>query len=123
MSWNPADYNETSDEKLYRMFNLRVFGQRKPDVIQDTSGHTHLESVDLESIQIYPNPARTGWKLSGTVPGVNYFLYSSQGQLLRHGTSEDADWWIPRDSLPEGVYFLHLEYDGGSTKRKLILQD
>lgn len=75
--------------------------------------YAHIEGQQpLRSWAIaYPNPTTTA--ITVIVPeAAHYALYSFYGQLLRQGSIAETE-TLSLESLPAGIYLLHLRYRGG----------
>ncbi len=116
MSWNPNDYPETSDEKLYRLFNLRVYGTRKPDVPEDSSGNTGLKQPETKQFRAYPNPASDHITLDVkefSVTGLHAVVVDIQGRILVYEEMDKEPERINLHGFPAGIYQVLL-MDGES---------
>ncbi len=76
-----------------------------------------LPEIELNSIDVYPNPARNFIVIHGQA-GSYYELYNSAGTLILKGRCTSQKEQIATTNLPADVYFLTI----GQKRHKVILQ-
>lgn len=75
----------------------------------------------LETITIYPNPARTKLKITSSfINNMTYSLNNIHGQLLQEGTINTGVDVLNVSKLPKGVYILSIKTDVGIMIKKII---
>lgn len=125
MTWNPNDYPETSDEKLYRLFNMRVYGTRKPDMPEDSSGNTGMEQVETSQFRVYPNPASAYLTLDymefrGT--SLHALVVDMQGRIVMDKVLQKEQDKISLGTFPEGMYqVLLMDDEAILTRARFVL--
>jgi hypothetical protein len=73
-----------------------------------------------ESIQIYPNPARTyvNIEVSNELKDIEYFIFNQTGEMMLNGILKSTSSRIDLSSLAEGIYLIKT---GDVFLRKLII--
>ena len=84
-----------------------------------TSGESVNEN-DEESVKVFPNPCENSFTIEAK-GHCEYALYNILGQCVFSGTFIDKT-QIETTPMQQGIYFLHLNNDGGSQVEKLIIE-
>ena len=74
-----------------------------------------VENEDLE-FSIYPNPVRETLTVKANGDWSSYSIIGLDGQIISQGTTISQ---IDVSGLPQGIYILQLNHEGGSTVQKL----
>ena len=72
--------------------------------------------TDFSGIIVYPNPAKEVLNISTTL-NIEVSLYDMSGKKLR---SKVTDKQIDLRNLPQGIYFLQINYEGKIYNKKII---
>ena len=76
-------------------------------------------SFDLDRILVYPNPTSEVLFISSEGAAVQTIaIYDPLGQLIREQTGEVTQ--VDVSALPQGVYFMEINFDDGKTVQKFI---
>jgi hypothetical protein len=89
------------------------------DYCADGSGTVDIEEVDFKNIVIYPNPT-TGKLNIRTSLDISYTLFDFTGRIIFENSKERT---IDITTLPNGVYFLSIEYNGKRFNKRIIKED
>lgn len=80
------------------------------------------QSRERATFSLHPNPSSTNLTLElNTNQTVNYTLQNLNGQTMLEGSFEHTT-QIRTSSLPNGIYFLHLQCEGILETRKIVVQ-
>ena len=124
-TWNDQDYSETSDQRLYRLFNLRVY-----------SSGLSVSNEDEQSVptsfalrQNYPNPFNPTTNIEFDVAhtsNVSLEVYNIVGQrvaTLVNGVQSAGTHMVQwnASSQASGIYFLRIQSEAGVLIRKMML--
>lgn len=82
---------------------------------------TSLSEITISDIQIYPNPVKEGFSISGIGYEAKLTISNMNGITILSQTINDND-YIPVSSLPTGLYIVKIEITEGSIIKKLIKQ-
>ncbi len=82
-----------------------------------------IGELDLSSVQLYPNPAKSQVLISNLVSVQKVYLVDVTGQVHQEirATKGQSEVLVSRQSLPSGVYFLKMEFDEGNTLVKKVV--
>lgn len=125
--WEDEDYDEFSDQRLYRKFRMRIFGSPltvNNEVVVD------LETPKVFSLsQNYPNPFNPSTNIEFTVPeksSVKLEVYDITGRLIstlfegiKSPGSYSINWNAQGNS--SGVYLLKMQTSNGIQTKKMTL--
>jgi len=81
------------------------------------SAVTGIDAVASDNLQVYPNPSNGSLKISST-HNCNYQVLSISGQLLESGVVLNQSLDLNQEN---GIYFLHLQFEDGSSATKKII--
>ncbi len=108
MTWNPNEFGEFSDEKLYRLFNIRIFGEKKPYVAPSVS----KDNIEELSVKFYPNPANQEINIESDGE-IEISLLDIQGKeidlKINRGRTDISE-------LKSGTYLIKIENRAGVTR-------
>lgn len=124
--WNDEDYDEFSDERLYRKFRMRIFGSELP--VNNETLETDIPT-DFSLSQNYPNPFNPSTNIEFSVPekaNIQIEVFDIAGRLIEvlfngeknagiHSVTWDAG------SHSSGIYLLRMHSPRGIETRKMIL--
>lgn len=102
----------------------------EPAVIQAALFFAQYLSIEVganepsaaERIKVFPNPARESFRLFGAPIGARATLTDFGGHTLRQFSIDDATEPIDMSAMSSGVYWLHLDWKGGSWTGKVIVE-
>ncbi len=82
----------------------------------------NTDDINLNTVQLYPNPSKNFFNVSARSPFTNVTIYSQTGQLVRtltfeNGSTEER---IATDDLATGIYLLEVSGTSGKAWKKLI---
>ncbi len=124
--WDDEDYSETSDQRLYRKFRMRIFGSQIP-VTNEKNDSDIPASFALS--QNYPNPFNPSTNIEFSVPekaNIKIEVYDIAGRLvdiLFNGVKNPGFHsltWDAKDNS-SGLYLLRMQTPKGIETRKMIL--
>lgn len=72
----------------------------------------------LKGLNLYPNPAQNSIKIEGISSQINYAVYSSTGQNLLKGVSNEQE--IDVSELEAGTYIIHIQTKEGQASLKFV---
>lgn len=75
----------------------------------------HLVKLDLE-VQVYPNPAGSGWQLSHVPKGASLQLCDMSGKIVYNAIAADTEINIPAAYMAPGNYILRLKTEQGEAR-------
>jgi hypothetical protein len=70
----------------------------------------HDDKIEADNIQVFPNPARSHWRIRSSMPISQMVLLDNRGQQL-HSWSGECPTVIAAGSLMPGGYYLRLKVD------------
>ena len=79
-------------------------------------------SIAGSTLQAYPNPARHAVRVAGLSGRSDLILRDMSGQTVLQQTTDKQETTLDVSALPRGMYFLHLNGNGGAAARKIVLQ-
>jgi hypothetical protein len=82
----------------------------------------NTDDINLNTVQLFPNPSKNFFNVSARSPFTNVTIYSQTGQLVRtltfeNGSTEER---IATDDLATGIYLLEVSGTSGKAWKKLI---
>lgn len=86
----------------------------------NSNGQVVLSSAG--QLQIFPNPAKDQFTLSGLIPGSIVVMRNLQGDILWQNTVSSSILSVPAVDLPKGLYLLNIAYQHSSEWRKVVLE-
>ena len=89
------------------------------DYCATNNGTVDIEEIDFKNIIIYPNPT-TGKLNIKTTLDITYTLFDFTGRIIAENSKERI---IDITTLPNGVYFLSIEYNGKRFNKRIIKED
>lgn len=108
MTWNPNEFGEFSDEKLYRLFNIRIFGEKKPYVAPSVS----KDNIEELTVKLFPNPANQEINIESEGE-IKISLLDIQGKeidlKINRGRTNISE-------LKSGTYLIKIENRAGVTR-------
>ncbi|HKJ40525.1 MAG TPA: alpha-amylase family glycosyl hydrolase [Sunxiuqinia sp.] len=110
---NSSQMNFTLAPGEYHLFSTRQFDQ--PHI---STENTTIKLVN--DIQVYPNPASDYVIVKSPSPVVDAYLYSIQGNLIKHISDAGTSPHIRLNSLKNGIYILKINTQQFSKKIKII---
>jgi hypothetical protein len=84
-----------------------------------TCGQLGLEDIELDSIILYPNPAKGNVTIS-LKSSASYSLVSMLGQHIQKGTFIYGDNTLDISKLAKGLYILNVKTAQGTATKKII---
>lgn len=92
-------------------------------VVTGTLSNNDVPSLE-NTLQVYPNPSDGRFNLQwDNAPSYNYQIYDVSGKLLQQKrditTRQHA---LDLEGVAQGVYFLHIQSEGSTITKKLIVQ-
>ncbi len=82
-----------------------------------TNSTISLAEMELQQIEIYPNPARDFIFLKNAHGAESFEIFNANGKVLRCGRLTDR---VDLRTLESGVYFLRLKTKGKATVRRIL---
>lgn len=67
-----------------------------------------IPTVEKTNVQVFPNPAKEQWSITGVPGGTNMALTDINGHVLWRHTSDGKEIIIPANSIDTGNYILNL---------------
>ncbi|MEQ9266899.1 MAG: G8 domain-containing protein [Balneolaceae bacterium] len=123
--WNDQDYKETDDQRLYRLFNLRIYGSP----LQTSNEEDDELPTEFSLDQNYPNPFNPSTTIQFDVAETSQIslqIFDMTGRLVETLVNEQKtagsysiSW--KADSQASGVYFLRMVSPAGIQTRKMLL--
>ena len=83
---------------------------------------TAINDIPKTAYWIFPNPAHNELNIKGSVVPNSVRMYNITGQLVYETAACSTDMRISVATMPEGVYFIKIDSDNGSTTQKLIIK-
>ena len=77
-------------------------------VIQDPSLSVRARETRMPSLRAQPNPAGSEWTISGLPSRATLELFDAQSRSMHRVAVSGDTATIPADTLPPGIYFLHV---------------
>jgi len=109
-------------------YSVSGSGLIQQDGVSDVDGNEQIdismlpnarEDFSMESLNLYPNPARNFVIVSGVQGELKYSVLNPAGEILSSGITENSR--IVFDLKP-GMYFVRMEQNGLFQVRKLMIQ-
>ncbi len=124
--WDDEDYSETSDQRLYRKFRMRIFGSEIP--VNNEKDDSDIPT-DFALSQNYPNPFNPSTNIQFSVPeraNIKIEVYDVTGRLVdilfngeKNVGIHSISWDAKNNS--SGLYLLRMQTHKGIETRKMIL--
>lgn len=123
--WNDQDYKETDDERLYRKFNVRIYGTELP--VSNENDDSIPGTFTL--YQNYPNPFNPSTSIQFDIPEssqIRLEVFDVTGRLvstLFDGVKNAGTYTLQWDAKnnASGIYFLKLSSAGFVSTQKVTL--
>jgi len=124
--WDDLDYDEFSEERLYRKFRIRIYGSELP-VNNEKDGFDIPTNFGLS--QNYPNPFNPSTNIEFSVPvrsSIKIEVYDINGRLVdilfngeKNAGIHSISWDAKNNS--SGFYLLRMQSPKGIETRKMLL--
>jgi hypothetical protein len=79
-----------------------------------------ITDVNIETIKLYPNPAKNNIKITSNKVIEKLRVYDINGRTLKTIEMSIADYSLDISSLSKGVYFLEIESDNYKTAKRFV---
>lgn len=79
-----------------------------------------IEDVENDGIVLHPNPASSQFSLAGTKALESVQLVDMHGRVVKRFTEAAANYDI--SEIQEGVYFVHIEFEGFTSIKQLVIR-
>jgi hypothetical protein len=86
----------------------------------NSNGQVVLSSTG--QLQIFPNPAKDQFTMSGLIPGSTVIMRNPQGDVLWQNTVSSTTLSVPAVDLAKGLYLLNITYQRSSEWRKVVIE-
>lgn len=120
VSWNAGDSPQTRLKEWLDPINS---GQTTIETVQNLLNIPNFQYTG--TLDIYPNPASTEIIVENSrYPNLSYAFYNLLGQQLMAGSMNNSMNVLNIESLPEGIYLLHLidQDSKGEVTKKVVVQ-
>ncbi|MBI4931409.1 MAG: T9SS type A sorting domain-containing protein [Bacteroidetes bacterium] len=81
-----------------------------------------VESTNTNNINIYPNPSSGTFTIETTEQESELIILNTLGEIILSQKIQNGKTEIDLSNQPNGIYFLHLTSENGTTTKKLSIQ-
>ncbi|KOS07270.1 cadherin [Flavobacterium akiainvivens] len=110
-----ATFGEDIDGELY------VAGKNNGTVYKITDSTAGLENVTNAVFSLYPNPAKNQVTVNLNAESATLAVYDLGGKILMQQELHNAENSVDTAALQQGIYFVQVSHNGGSTLQKLAI--
>lgn len=125
--WYKDNSSINSDTLYYTIrssdgsYKVKVTNTLGCSIFSETYNTTGENTINSQSIRIYPNPSKGDVTIESSLPDYNVTLTDIRGKVLFQ-TKGSHHTIVSLDQLPIGVYFLRIHNDSSSFNVKLMVQ-
>ncbi|MGG7666965.1 T9SS type A sorting domain-containing protein [Dyadobacter sp. BHUBP1] len=110
-----TDEAPIADKNYYRLKQMDFNGQHEYSLIRVV--HFGV----MNDFNIYPNPVKSEVSIDGLAGAGTIRLYDTTGRVIANKAVSETSNVISLEGLSEGLYYLHIIYNGKATVKSLVI--
>ena len=121
--------NEIFDYETKSSYSIRVKAddgnggtyEQKLSILVNDVHNASLESVEKQSVQVFPNPANSILHIQGIQPNSSIQLISSMGKVVYEQKDNSSHATIDISEIPTGIYWLNVSDHNNTMSTRMII--
>ncbi len=119
ISWIPTTNITTSGEITAIVSDGELTDSEVFTVSVDSEVTTDILNTTQTEVEIYPNPVKTTFYMSGISGTGELYIYNAVGSLVKYNSSMETGSSIDVTDLPKGIYVVRLKDENGVATIKI----